>query len=449
MNRVSDNFKILKSLRIQSSDWNFFDLRIDIPPLSFGSDASNPHTQYSNAIATFRASGTIGIGACFTLGEGNQYVCAAAEYIVNSLDGFLLADLLDSRWGLSDVLSNPLQLRWLSPNAGLVQMAAGLIMNTILDLAAKKSGMPAWKFLAYMESEELVKLVSIRHLRDDKKIMSVLGSSTDFVSQLDERVRALEENGVPAYFTTWIGSDASTIVKEIIEVNSRSGIETFKMKIGSDQENEVIKIHQVIEQVSQNFTFAADANQRLSYPAAREWLHFLSNMGFLWLEEPFAPDNVLLFHDLSAERRSLDLSCQIATGENCPNLHTAQALMDAGINRFQADACRMVGVPDAVFSGVLSMYYGIDFTPHAGGAGLDELAPHLQFFHLARVDRQKDIATSLTETIGFASKFYASPSITQHGRILAPKEPGLLVGYEGTVAEKLIPYRDGVTWLKL
>lgn len=449
MNRVSENFKILKSLRIQSSDWNFFDLRVDIPPLSLGSDASNPHTQYSNAIATFHTSGTIGVGACFTLGEGNQYVCAAAEYIVKNLDGFSLADLLESKWGLSDVLSNPLQLRWLSPNAGLVQMAAGLIMNTILDLASKKSGMPAWKFLVHMESEELVKLVTIRHLCDEKKIMSVLGSSKDIASQLDERVWELEENGVPAYFTTWIGSDASTIVNEITEVNSRSGIDIFKMKIGSNQEDELVKLREVVEQVSPSFTFSADANQRLSYNAAREWLHDLSNMGFLWLEEPFAPDNFLLFRDLSEERRIHNWSCQIATGENCPNLHTAQALMVAGIGRFQADACRMVGLPDAVFSGVLSMYYGIDFTPHAGGAGLDELAPHLQFFHLARVDRSRDIATSLTETIGFASKFYASPSITKHGRILAPKESGLLVGYEKSVAEKLIPYRDGVTWLKL
>lgn len=449
MNRVTENFNILKSLRIRSSDWNFFDLRIDIPPLSFGSDASNPHTQYSNAVATFCDSGTVGIGACFTLGEGNQYVCAAAEYIVKGLDGISMSDLLDSAIGIHELLSNPLQLRWLSPNAGLPQMAAGLIMNTILDFASKKSGMPAWKFMAYLGNEELAKLVSTRHLRDDKKIMGVLDSSKDSMHRLNERVMELEECGVPAYFTTWIGSDVSTIISEINEVKSKSGIETFKIKIGSDQEAELSKICQIIHLAPTTIRFAADANQRLSYDTAKEWLHFLSDIGFIWLEEPFAPDNVLLFRELSAERSLQKWSCQIASGENCPNLHTAQALMVAGLDRFQADACRMVGLSDAVFSGVLSKYYGIDFTPHAGGAGLDELAPHLQFFQMARVDTSKDIGASLTETIGFASRFYAEPSVIQHGRILAPSQPGLLVGYARGVSEKLIPYRDGTTWLKL
>ena len=43
--------KAFTNLKIQSSQWRFTDLRIDIPAASFGSDAINPHTQYSNPIA--------------------------------------------------------------------------------------------------------------------------------------------------------------------------------------------------------------------------------------------------------------------------------------------------------------------------------------------------------------------------------------------------------------
>ncbi|MDA0238366.1 MAG: hypothetical protein O3B03_07630, partial [Proteobacteria bacterium] len=124
---MTSNFKILESIRIDSARWNFSDLRLNIPPMSLGSDASNPHTQYSNAIASFADSGAIGIGACFTLGEGNQYVCAAAEYMIKKLDGVYLKDLLESTIGFADTLGNPLQLRWLSPNAGLPLMAAGVL----------------------------------------------------------------------------------------------------------------------------------------------------------------------------------------------------------------------------------------------------------------------------------------------------------------------------------
>ena len=40
------------------------------------------------------------------------------------------------------LIANPNQLRWLSPNSGCVYMAAGLILNTILDYAAKRAGLP-------------------------------------------------------------------------------------------------------------------------------------------------------------------------------------------------------------------------------------------------------------------------------------------------------------------
>ena len=39
---------LLKDFKFSQSDWSFLDFRIDIDPLSFGSDATNRHTQYSN-----------------------------------------------------------------------------------------------------------------------------------------------------------------------------------------------------------------------------------------------------------------------------------------------------------------------------------------------------------------------------------------------------------------
>jgi L-alanine-DL-glutamate epimerase-like enolase superfamily enzyme len=445
---MTDNFRVLESIRFDKHRWTFSDFRIDIPPMSSGSDAANPHTQYSNAVASFMDIETFGIGACFTLGEGNQFICEAAEFIIKNLHGVKVKELLNSSIGLADALANPLQLRWLSPNAGVPLMSAGLILNTIIDLASKKLCMPAWKFLAGLDIEELMKLVSWRHISNLDQIVSQLKENSLGDAQLAERFAELELNGIPAYFTTWIGSDAPSLREEIQKTYEETGIRNFKIKIGFDIATEMEKIDNVIHGLSDNFIFSADANQRLQVGEAIEWMNFLSDRKFSWLEEPFAPDNVLLFRELVELRKHHHWSCEIATGENCPNLHTAQALLSLGIDRFQADPCRMLGIADAVFSGVLSDFYGAQYSPHAGGAGLDELSPHLQFFHLARVDTRRDVDQSLTETIGFASKFYASPTIIENGRIRPPSAPGLLVGFSEEVATKLIPFREGVTWVK-
>ena len=55
------NFKFLKN------EWEFIDLRIDIPRESYGSDAINKHTQYSNPVAVLNKKNTKSFGAGFTL----------------------------------------------------------------------------------------------------------------------------------------------------------------------------------------------------------------------------------------------------------------------------------------------------------------------------------------------------------------------------------------------
>lgn len=446
---MTDNFKILQSIRIKSASWSFTDLRLDIPPMSLGSDAANPHTQYSNAIARFTESEITGIGACFTLGEGNQLICAAAEYIVKQFDGLTLKELLDSKLGFAETFGNPIQLRWLSPNAGLPLMAAGLIINTLIDFASKKANQPAWKFLAYLEIEEFLKLVSLRHLKDVNRIVDYLQQVAFSGNQLNERVEELESLGLPAYFTTWLGSDSATLIQEMNTVYTDKGISKFKIKIGLDINSEVEKINSVTTSLPNYFSYAADANQKLNLTSAQNWMTLLSARGFLWLEEPFAPDNTLLFQELGRDKNKLGWSCEIATGENCPNLHTAQALLSGGINRFQADPCRMMGITEGIFAGVLSKYYNAEYTPHAGGAGLDELSRHMQYFFLARIDGKKKIEDSLTETIGFCSKLYADPSKVEGGRVLPPAAPGFLVGLVPEVSEILIPFTEGVTWLQI
>lgn len=446
---MSSYFELLKETRFSYQDWFFSDLRINIPPLSYGSDAANPHTQYSNAVARVYDRGLVGTGICFTLGEGNQFVCEAADYIVRQLDGYVVGNLIDSQAGLAETLMNPKQLRWLSPNAGLPMMAAGLVMNTLLDLVSKKAGIPAWIFLAGLDASELSQLVSFRHLTEDSK-NSLLSSADRFgPKDVIRRTEELIRSGLPAYFTTWIGSSADQLAAEIKKVQAETGIRSYKVKIGLDFHAEKEKLDNLINLLPIGVDLAADANQKLDFTTATDWMSYLSERGFLWLEEPFAPDNSLLFSELALRRNAEGWQTEIATGENCPNLQVAEALLRAGLNRFQSDPCRMLGLPEGALAGLLTRDSGAKFTPHAGGAGLDELSPHLQLVYLSRFDFDLDPEQSLTETIGFCSHLYQNPTIVKNGKIQTPTTAGLIGGFAPEIEDSLIHFKDGVTWLEL
>ena len=91
-------------------------------------------------------------------------VCEAAVFIVRQFEGISVSDLLDSEKSFYEAITNPLQLRWLPPNAGLPLMAAGLIVNTLIDAASKACGLSAWEYLARLPIEFLLDLLQQRHL---------------------------------------------------------------------------------------------------------------------------------------------------------------------------------------------------------------------------------------------------------------------------------------------
>ncbi|OBI26212.1 hypothetical protein A5709_07450 [Mycobacterium sp. E1386] len=439
----------LTNFRFEAAQWRFADLRIDIPPESFGSDAINPHTQYSNPVAMTEGDAGPAVGASFTLGAGNEMICAGGEFIVNELDGLTVGDLMARGHGFYETLTNPLQLRWLSPNAGLPLMAGGLVVNTLLDAASKSVGLPAWEFLARLPTDVLMNLINLRHL-DERYDAGTVRSVLDLgLSDIDKRCARLKAEGLPVYYTTWIGHDAETIAKQIVAQYCDRGIRMFKVKIGRDIECDARKLARIRQLVPKEIDLCVDANQTLDANEARAWLQLLADQGVKWLEEPFAPDNARLFQDLVGFKRDNGLSCEIVTGENCPNHFTASALIDSGIDRFQADPCRMLGLVDVILVTVVAALRDCAVTPHAGGSGLDELSPHIQLFNLARVRTDLAPATSLTENVGFCSRFFAAPTSVKQGRAVVQQTPGFLVGLESRVMRHVRGYKEGVSWLTL
>ena len=258
----------LLNIKISPREWTFHDVRINIPQNSFGSDAINPHTQYSNPVSIFSNADMNGFGASFTLGEGNDMICMAAEYIVKQLEGYTVGDLIFSNTGFYETFTNPLQLRWLSPNSGVPMMAAGLIVNTLLDAASKSSNMPTWSFLAQLPTNILVSLFESRHLtkKYDKETITAL--LDEGLTNVEDRCKMLERSGLPAYFTTWFGQKTDLVVKQINDEYSERGIKTFKLKIGRNIVNDKKRIEEIISQIPKDINICVDANQTLSLEEA-------------------------------------------------------------------------------------------------------------------------------------------------------------------------------------
>lgn len=424
----------LTDFRFVKNEWEIIDFRIDIPPSGRGSDAINPHTQYSNPIAKLSSNGTY-YGAGFTLGLGNNIVCQTIEEILSLWDGKTLREISNS---LSvspyEVMQNPLQLRWLSPNSGVVYQAVGIIANTLLEKFSVESNVPLWKSLSEIKADEFTDFYG--------RLNNLFGVKGAVYLNRKER----NHSEINAYHTTWIGSKAEELVEEIMGIHKEKGITLFKLKIGSDINYFINRLDTLIELLPEYISLAVDANQTLTLDCAIEYMQKLSDRNIVWLEEPFAPDNVLLFEKLCALKKQNDWSTEIVTGENCPSPHIAEALIKSGIDRFQADPCRMMGMIDIPLVISLCIENNCKLTPHAGGSLLDEMSAHISTLY-SEIEGKEN--SYLIENVGFCAQFLQHATKIKNGILTKPQHVGFLGGFENSLEQKFKSYKEGVTWVTL
>ena len=439
---------ILNEVKFDLQNWEIYDLRIDLPKNDLGSDTVNLHPNYSNPTCVFSYQGITAVGIGFTLGKGNNFVCESIEYILKDLENVKLGELLSNKGKIQEIFSNPSQLRWLSPNSGCVYMAAGIILNTLLDWAAKKAELPLWKLLSLSNTESLLNWLDNRNYSNiisSKEMEKYL--STPY-AKVSERVTQLEMEGMPAYHTTWIGSDVRSLSIEVKNINKVKGIKFFKYKIHNSSKWVEERLRKLKENIEINKNFSVDSNQMLSFESAKSILEILDKNGCIWLEEPFAPDNIQMHSALMSYKDNKQLGVKIASGENCPNSHVALDLIsNNSLDIFQLDACRVLSICDQVPIMIGCKKYSKELIPHAGGSGLDELVPHLQAFFLCRINTEINFSESLMENVGFCSHLFSNPTEVKNGIINASKKPGYIVGLKNM--SKIKNSKDKVVWLNL
>ncbi|MCM2580039.1 L-fuconate dehydratase [Streptomyces meridianus] len=407
-----------------------------------GSDAMNPDPDYSAAYVTLRTDdGPDGHGFAFTIGRGNEVQCAAIRLLAGSVVGRDVEEVCADLGGFSRSLLADSQLRWLGPEKGVMHMAIGAVVNAAWDLAAKRAGLPVWRFLSRMTPEEIVGLVDWRYLTDALTPDEALDLLRAAEPGRAERAAALEDEGYPAYTTSpgWLGYDDVKLARLACEAVA-DGFDLIKLKVGADVEEDVRRLAVAREAVGPDVRIAIDANQRWSVPEAIGWLERLAQFDPWFIEEPTSPDDVL---GHAAIRRAV-APMRVATGEHVQNRVVFKQLLQAGaIDVLQLDATRVAGINENVAILLLAAKFGVPVCPHAGGVGLCELVQHLSMFDFVAVSGSMRDRT--IEYVDHLHEHFAAPVRSRRGRYLPPKEPGSGAEILETSRHRF-RYPDGAAW---
>jgi L-galactonate dehydratase len=185
-----------------------------------------------------------GHGMTFTIGRGNEIVCAAIPLLANRIAGRTLESLV-ADWGKTwRHLVNDSQLRWIGPEKGVIHLALGAVVNALWDLWGKVLGKPVWKVVADMSPEEVVRCIDFRYITDALTPEEALAMLKKTEEGKAERIREAEGNtAVPAYTTSagWLGYDKGKMERLLRETMDQ-GYRHFKMKVGTSIEEDKARL---------------------------------------------------------------------------------------------------------------------------------------------------------------------------------------------------------------
>jgi len=201
----------------------------------------------------------------FTIGRGNDVVCAAIKHVAARINGRTLSSLV-SNWGQTwRHLVNDSQLRWIGPEKGVIHLALGAVVNSIWDLWAKSLKKPVWRVVAEMSPEELVKLIDFRYITDAVTPEEALEIFKAAESGKQERIKDAEASqAVPAYTTSagWLGYGEEKM-KALLEETMNEGYKYFKLKVGTsvEEDRKRLTIAREVLGYDKGNTVMVDANQ--------------------------------------------------------------------------------------------------------------------------------------------------------------------------------------------
>lgn len=386
-----------------------------------GSDAIHRDPIYSYAVTELTLEdGTSATGLAFTLGAGNDLVCAAAEFLAKDLPGRNINDLMADFGVWQHAASNEQQLRWLGPHKGVVHLALASVTNACWDAWALSRGIPLWRLLLELETDALLATLDFSYTGDLLK--------RDAARAIIERARGTRSaresilaKGYPGYDTSigWFNYSDEQVAANVAK-SVANGFTAMKLKVGSqDLARDIHRARIVREAAGPDATVMADANQQWTIAQAIEFCRQTADLNLFWLEEPTHPDDIL-GHKAIAEAIT---PVKVAAGEHVANrIAFKNYLQCGGMAICQVDALRVAGVSEFLVISLMARHCDVPVIPHVGDMG--QLHQHLVLYNHIGLGHD---ATFL-ETIPHLREHFVEPTILQGGVYKIPRNPGSSCG---------------------
>ncbi len=382
-----------------------------------GSDAIHRDPVYSYAVTLLRDdSGQTGTGLAFTLGQGNELVCQAAEFLASGLVGKDIEEIMADFGAWQHAAANEQQLRWLGPHKGVTHLALASVTNACWDLWAKKRGVPLWRLLLDLTPEQVIATCDLSYLEDVLPRAEALDMLNAALPTRNSRSGVLR-SGYPGYDTSvgWFNySDEQ--VRENCRKAIAEGFTAMKLKVGSkDSARDIRRAHIVRETAGEKVRVMVDANQQWTLPEAMAICPQLAKIFPFWIEEPTHPDDIFAHRTLAEAIAPVSL----ALGEHVPNRIIFKNYLQARCVDFvQVDAVRVAGVSEFLVVSLMCRKFGVPVVPHVGDMG--QIHQHLVLFNHIGID----LPAVFLEHIPHLQKHFVHPVCVEQGVYRVPQEAG-------------------------
>jgi L-fuconate dehydratase len=382
-----------------------------------GSDAIHTDPIYSYAVTLLQDDqGRTGSGLAFTLGEGNQLVCEAANFYARRLVGKHIEEIMATFGAVQLAMADEPQFRWLGPHKGIVQLALSSVTNACWDLWAKSRGVPLWRLLLDLTPEQIVAALDLSYLEDELSQQQALALLKQAQPTRSSR-EAVLKSGYPGYDTSvgWFNY-ADYEVRENCKRALAAGFNAMKLKVGScNPERDLRRAAIVREVAGDKARVMVDANQQWTLPQALEICPRLRAINPFWIEEPTHPDDVL-GHKTLADAIA---PTKLALGEHVPNRVIFKNYLQAKCAGFiQVDAVRVAGVSEFIAVSLLCKKFGVPVVPHVGDMG--QLHQHLVLFNHIGLGHE----VVFLEHIPHLRQHFMHPVRVENGVYHTPQEAG-------------------------
>ncbi len=407
---------IIRSMRVS-------DVRFPTSEFLDGSDAMNPDPDYSAAYVVLETDspGLEGHGLTFTIGRGNDIVCAAIQAMRHLVVGLDLAWIAGDMGRFWRHVTSDSQLRWIGPDKGAIHLATGAVVNAVWDLWAKSEGKPVWQLVADMSPEEIVRLIDFRYITDCITPDEALALLRERAVGKEARRAELLANGYPSYTTSagWLGYEDAKL-RRLVREAVDAGFSHVKLKVGRDLADDVRRLRIAREELGPDRHLMIDANQVWDVDQALAWLPQLAFARPWFIEEPTSPDDVAGHRRI---REAMKGHMQVATGEMCQNrIMFKQFIAGGALDVVQIDACRLGGVNEVLAVMLMAAKHGLKVCPHAGGVGLCEYVQHLAMIDWLCIAGTRE--GRVIEYVDHLHEHFVDPCVMRGAAYMPPTRPG-------------------------